>query len=236
MERLDCARLRRLLDAAHDGELDLLAQVAVEDHLSACAECRAALAARRALSAHLRQATRHAAPESLRRRLSGQPQPRRWWGAGAGVVAAAASVALYLATPDQSLERDMLAAHVHAVAAEHLTDVTSTDRHTVKPWFAGRIALSPPVPDLADAGFPLAGGRLDHLDGRPAAALVYWRHRHVITLFAWAAAGSRPARTRQLDGYQMVEWAAGDLSYAAVSDLNPAELQQFQRLWAERAQ
>jgi len=237
--------MRALMDTGLDGALDPLSQLAFDDHLAGCAVCRADYAARQTFSEHLHQASYFTAPESLRARLVGsEPKQRgrwRWFagGAWAGALAAmAASVAIYLGAASNSFERDMVAAHVHALAAERLTDVTSTDRHTVKPWFAGRIDLSPPVPDLADEGFPLVGGRLDHVEGRPAAALVYLRHRHVITLFAQAAERpvAQPARARQLNGYQMVVWGKDDMAFTAVSDLNLGELEEFQRLWAERAQ
>jgi anti-sigma factor RsiW len=114
----------------------------------------------------------------------------------------------------------------------HLTDVASSDQHTVKPWFNGRIDLSPPVTDLAAQGYPLVGGRLDYLNRRPVAALVYKRHQHVINLFVMPAEGGVvPANAAaSLNGYNLRHWREGALRFWAVSDLNAAELEEFERL------
>jgi len=131
-----------------------------------------------------------------------------------------------------SLAHDVLASHVRSLMGEHLTDVATSDRHTVKPWFATRLDASPPVPDLADQGFPLIGGRLDYIDGHRAAAVVYKRRQHVINLFAWATPGETDAalhgETRQ--GFHLLSWRHGGLSFSAVSDLDEAELAEFTRL------
>ena len=148
------------------------------------------------------------------------------------------------ATP--GLRQEVVSGHVRSLlAAGHLTDVPSSDRHTVKPWFAGRLDFAPPTPDLADAGFPLAGGRLDYLGGRAVAALVYRRRDHVINVFVWpdAAAGT-PAAPRRTDagtaardgGHAVLHWAQSGLAFWTVSDLNAAELADFARLFRARAQ
>lgn len=131
------------------------------------------------------------------------------------------------------LATEVIAGHVRSLQAAHLTDVGSSEHHTVKPWFAGKLDFSPPVPDLAGHGFPLVGGRLDYLDGHQVAALVYRRRQHVINLFVWPASeSSAPPATATRRGYQMAHGVAGGMAYWAVSDLNAAELADFARLAA----
>lgn len=255
LNNLTCAEARSLIDAAIDGELDLIAHMAFDAHLASCAACAASHAARRALVDQVRTtAERFTTPAALRARLltalppdrppvPAPPRRYRWWAGAAwasSAVAFAAGLALFLAVPgpQDSLTRDLVAAHVRSLMPEHLTDVPSSDRHTVKPWFSGRIALSPPVPNLADAGFPLVGGRLDYVDDHSAAVLIYRRNLHVINLFAWPAP-TQPERSLRIDrrnGYHIVEWSSGGIAYAAVSDVDLAELQTFQRLWTVRAE
>jgi anti-sigma factor RsiW len=118
--------------------------------------------------------------------------------------------------------------HVRSLQANHLMDVVSTDQHTVKPWFSGKLDFSPPVADLADIGFPLVGGRLDHLAGRDAAALVFRRRQHVINVFIWPASGGVIAQaTARKDGYSARSWAEGDLDFMAVSEIPDGDLGQF---------
>ena len=118
--------------------------------------------------------------------------------------------------------------------AEHLYDVESTDQHTVKPWFQGKVDFSLPVKDFKDQEYPLEGGRLDYLDDRPVAALVYRRHKHVINLFVWPAADAdSPPQTTTRRGYNLLHWTQGGLQFWAVSDLNAEELAEFGRLQRE---
>ncbi len=120
--------------------------------------------------------------------------------------------------------------------ASHLTDVESTDQHTVKPWFDGKLDFAPPVRDLRESGFPLLGGRLDYVDGRPAAALVYGRQKHFLNLFVWPAkaAETESLKTAQRNGYNIARWSDGKMNYGAVSDLNETDLRVFVGDWIGR--
>jgi anti-sigma factor RsiW len=131
---------------------------------------------------------------------------------------------------DKGLEDQVISSHVRALITGHTTDVVSTDRHTVKPWFNGRIDFSPPVNDLAQQGFPLVGGRVDYLDGRSVAALVYQRRKHVIDLFIWPMTSGEASGNESLKGYNVIRWSNGGMYFVAVSDLNKMELEQFKNL------
>jgi len=250
MDRPDCVRTRALIDAAIDGELDAANALTLESHLAGCDDCRVLHAGRLAVASRIKVgAQRFVAPPGLRGRMlaalpqRAAPARRRSWPAigawSASAMALAASLALFVATPgpQDQLAHDLVEAHLRSLMAEHLTDVPSSDRHTVKPWFNGRLELSPPVPDLATDGFPLIGGRLDHVDERNAAALVYRRHQHIINLFVWPSPGAadRSVHSAGHNGYTVLEWTKAGIGYAAVSDLNADELGAFQRLWVTRA-
>jgi anti-sigma factor RsiW len=171
-------------------------------------------------------------------------QPRRglwqglaWFGTGAATAWGLALMLLATPMPPQdALAEAVTANHVRSLMASHLADVASSDQHTVKPWFAGKLDFSPPVIDLAAESFPLTGGRLDYLDGRTVAALVYRSGPHVINVFVWPAADAKAQgpvfSTRQ--GYQLARWAQGGMQAWAVSDLNAAELRRFASLLRER--
>jgi anti-sigma factor RsiW len=183
-------------------------------------------------------------PVPARAREESSPRRRGWWQGlawfGTGAATAWGLALVLLATPvapsSDALAEAVTGNHVRSLMAAHLADVPSTDQHTVKPWFAGKLDFSPPVVDLADEGFPLAGGRLDYLDGRTVAALVYRAGPHVINLFVWPAAEGKAMApvfsTRQ--GYQLAHWSQGGMQAWAVSDLNAVELRNFAALLRER--
>ena len=237
-----CADKTLLLQAELDGELDVAGAAALQAHLQGCAGCRALQAELGALSAGLRRAApRLAAPPRLRALLAARAVPppgparrllrRPALAFGAGAALAAGVALALLPAPGTPLEDQAVAGHVRALQPGHLTDVLSSDRHTVRPWFDGRIDYAPPVRDFAGAGFPLIGGRLDYLGGRPVAALVYGRDRHLIDLYVWPAAGEAAPAERARNGYAVVGWRAGGMAFLAVSDVEAAQLLAFARLW-----
>jgi len=176
-----------------------------------------------------------------------QPRPRAilwetsWnWLALAAAIIFAAIIALTLVPrlqrpgADQFLATQLIASHVRSLMANHLTDVASSDQHTVKPWLDAKLDFAPPVVDLAGEGFPLIGGRLDYLDNRPVAALVYQRRKHFINLFVWPekTGAARPTMAMSHEGYQLLHWADPDFNYWAVSDVSANDLQTFKQQFA----
>jgi anti-sigma factor RsiW len=253
---VQCAEQLRV-QAYFDGEVDAVGAADIEQHVEQCAECRAWLDEQTALRASLQQLPRGAAPEALRTRIGAaldQEAARRpgssaraappwrtrpfWLGAGGGLGAAlAAAVALLVLSPLLSvpLMDELVAAHVRSLMPEHLTDVISTDRHTVKPWFAGHADVSPVVADFSAQGYRLLGGRADYFDGQRAAAVVYQHGAHIINVFSWAAGTRRLPRATTRSGYHVLCWRAADLEYCAVSDSGWDELSALQRLLQELA-
>ena len=253
---MECREVRDRLSPFLDDELDPVASREVARHLESCPNCAAALEAQRGLGETLRRDLEyHRAPDLLRERLmrdlraAGQrdqaPVRRaapswRWVGVAAALVAVAGGTwlvaALSLGGGDAAITREAVSGHVRSLMASHLTDVTSTDQHTVKPWFAGKLDFSPPVTDFATADYPLVGGRLDVLQGHPVAALVYTHRKHVINVFVWPMAGARedlaPAATQR--GYHVIHGAHAGMSYWVVSDLNAEELGAFARMLVTR--
>ena len=243
-----------LVQAEFDGELDAAQAARLAAHRRHCPICTAAgetLARTRAMLRDGPDELYEPMPADLRRRLMAQldrarpaaARPlrlrlRAWWGAAAGfgLGAACASIIGFLVLGPAGapgLTQEIVASHIRALQPGHLEDVVSTDRHTVKPWFDGRIDFAPPVRDLAGQGFPLKGGRLDYVGGRPVAALVYQRDRHIIDLYVWPRAGvstSAPTSTEH-DGYNIVHWTANGMSLWAVSDVEASQLRDFVREW-----
>lgn len=150
------------------------------------------------------------------------------------VLAVALFVAVNSWQVSPTLENELIASHVRSLLADHLTDVATSDQHTVKPWFNGRIDFSPPIVDLAGQGFPLVGGRIDYVGGRTVAALIYRRDGHVINLFVWPAVKASTTAA-EMDGYNLMNWTQAGLSFWAVSDLNATELKEFKEDFSEAA-
>jgi anti-sigma factor RsiW len=224
--------LAERLDAFVDEELDALDRREAELHLASCAVCTQRVASRRALSAALATSLpRFRAPESVR--TPGRPPLRRLWPqlAAAGALIAAAGIGGYGIGRQQTdaggMREAVVSSHVRSLLATHLTDVASSDRHTVKPWFTGVLDFAPTVVDLSAQGFPLLGGRLDYIAGRRVPALVYGRNRHVINLFQWPTTrADAPVASSVENGYNILHWVAYHTEYWMISDLNDAELRQ----------
>ena len=188
---------------------------------------------------------RHEAPETLKQRIATLPElspaKRRLrlpgWLAPGVVGALAASLLMVMLLPPGSqsvVDQEIVSDHVRSLQPGHLTDVQTTNQHIVKPWFNGKIDFSPPVPELADAGFPLAGGRLDSVDGKTVAAIVYHRRLHTVNLFVWPEA-DKGERSFAKDGFTVRQWSRNGLRFAAVSDIPAAELAQFQAVFVQRS-
>lgn len=240
---MNCQDIRELIDSYVDGELDLVNHLEIERHLAACDECDAVYKNRTALSAAFDESFNFSAPASLRksiqkelRDVGSEPKPKRIWHWGWLATAAVAAVLLvtifvFHSTPpsDDVLATEIVSNHVRSLMANHLMDVPSTDQHTVKPWFDGKLDFSPPVIDLASQNFTLIGGRLDYAGNRPVAALVYQRRQHYINLFVFPSKGSSDSgeKVSVKQGYNIVQWNRGGMSFWAVSDLNATELQEF---------
>ena len=250
---MECEEARALIDPYLDGELAFERCLELERHIESCQACSEALAARRALASALRdRLAYHAAPVMLhgrvraaiaaaepRRRARALPAPWLRLAASFLVVAGLSAALTYSLAPREAnlVPDEVFASHVRGMlSGTGGIDVVSSDEHTVKPWFAGKLDFSPPVVELASDGFALAGGRVDYVAGRTAAALVYHHKKHVITLFIWPAAGSARAIAASTQrGDNLAHWSDGRMSYWAVSDLNAAELADFARHFAAAA-
>lgn len=245
--------LTRLQHAYLDGELDAAGTLSFEHHMESCAECQAALTGEETLRRSIAQADLYApAPPGLRRKIVGQlptQQPTsssqpvtvmaswRWLALAACLLLGAAlgwRIVSQRSTHGvaETLVAAAVDAHLRSLQPGHLADVPSTDKHTVKPWFEGRVDFAPLVPDLGSEGFPLIGGRLDVLNGRTVAALVYGRRAHVVNVFVWRdTAPASISQSGQRQGYQWVTWQKDGFSFCAVSDTAAEDLQQLVQLF-----
>ena len=240
-----CLDQALLLGGLVDGELDAANTALVEAHIARCDGCREELDRLQAVRNLLRaDGVRDSAPEGLKERIFSSPEfapraaPARhrvpgWLAPGvAGALAASLAMMMFTGPTQQAamMDEQIISGHVRSLQPGHLIDVQTSNKHVVKPWFNGRIDFSPPVPDLTDRGFPLAGGRLDSVGGKTVAAIVYKRRLHTINVFVWPD-GDTTERSFEKDGLTVAEWKQGGLRFAAISDIPLAELRQFEKLY-----
>jgi anti-sigma factor (TIGR02949 family) len=237
---VSCETIEHDLQAYVDRELDPGSTRIIGDHLDGCEQCRRKLAEQQALGRVVRTAPYYTAPEHLRARIAAQTTrsaaTRRlvtWAAAAALVISIGGGLTLVRTATGRgdAIVEEVVDGHVRSLMADHLFDVRSTDQHTVKPWFLGKLDFSPTVVDLAAIDFPLVGGRLDYLSGRPVAALVYQRRQHTINVFVSPVEGAPSAavEARTVRGFHVRHWSRNGMSFWAVSDLNDGELTDFVR-------
>lgn len=246
---MECERATVLLSGLIDSALGPLMRFRVNRHVAGCAACTARLEELRTMQAAIRtKLTYHRAPPGLAARIGAAlpreepPRVTRPWFrmpafgfAGTGLAGALAGVALTMLVMSRQNDplTGVIGSHIRSLQADHLTDVATSDQHTVKPWLSARLDVSPPVRDLKDQGFPLVGGRLDYVDGHTAAAVVYTRAKHVINLFAWASPDKdEPFREETRQGFNVVTWRHNGIMYYAISDVEADQLAQFATLTA----
>ena len=240
---MTCLDAGLLLDAYVDNELGGAQLLPLQEHLAWCVVCRPRLADRVMLRRLVRRLPYYEAPDLLRKAIAtAGTRPRLGtqllaWAAAATMAASLGGAtavrmlrARQAASVTASVVDGVVGSHVRALTADHLFDVRSSDEHAVKPWFLGKLDFLPPVEDLATLGFPLVGGRVDDVAGEPVAALVYQRQLHAIDLFICReATGTVTEDVRSVRGFQLRHWSRGGMSFWAVSDLNDAELAEFER-------
>jgi anti-sigma factor RsiW len=233
---MTCHETRAFLNAWLDDELDVSGALSLEQHMADCADCQRAREQAEALRAALRQPElRYQPAPDFTRRLhqslqDATPRPRpvyaMWLAAAAVLVVLLGGLYLGRQSGQNSIAAQVLASHIRSLQVGHLTDVLSSDHHTVKPWFQGKLDFSPPVPDPPSADWTLVGGRLDYLDSRPVAALVYARGRHTVNVFVWPADGGS-AHPATVQGYNILHFTRHGMTWWVVSDLNLPELSAF---------
>lgn len=241
---MSCQQSDKWLDAYLDGELDLVRTLEFEDHLETCVDCRLARDQYQALRQSMQSPGFYfEAPPALEQKIRLRVRTTKRSNAFSGwrslaVAASIVGLAVFSFTFVEMLRQPLapevvaqqvVSSHIRSLMASHLMDVPSTDQHTVKPWFNGKLDFAPVVKDLAPDGFPLVGGRLDYLDGRPVAALVYKRRQHTINLFEWPESQPRSQKTFAIRGYNLIHWTQAGMNYWAISDLNARELADFAR-------
>lgn len=260
-----CEDKTLLLHAYLDGELDAMRSLEFESHLKSCAGCAEELRNDRAMRRALQSANLYVpAPKGLEQRvsqaisgtdgrarqhqipegISSDPWRRRrvlqWLGAAAAALLVAMLGIEFLPgllgrRQSELLAQEAVASHIRSLQPGHLFDVESTDQHTVKPWFDGKLDFAPPVGDFADQGFPLVGGRLDYLGNRAVAAIVYQRRKHVINVYVWPESSGNVTRDMSerrttIDGYNLINLRYGDMEFCAVSDANVQDLENLVQL------
>jgi len=245
---MTCRETQNLLNAYVDGELDSTGSLDVEKHVQGCASCLADVEKLHALTSAIQNgALRFKASARLKRNVqtairAANPEARRsmfdWrWASGLAAAVLIIVVGMQLAKPSKQtlLVDDIVSNHVRSLMANHITDVASSDSHTVKPWFGGKLDYSPPTIDLTGQGFRLIGGRLDYLDNRPVAALVYQRSQHFINLFVWPSTDTSTTQDAPIarQGYNLIHWTKSGMTYWLVSELNLMELSECARLLKE---
>jgi anti-sigma factor RsiW len=244
---MTCRETKNLLNAYVDGELDSAGSLGVEKHVQGCASCLTDVENLHALASAIENGgLRFTAPQRLKTNVQAaireaDPARRRsifsWrWASAVAAAVLIVFVSMQWLRPSQEmLLNEIVSSHVRSMMANHITDVASSDRHTVKPWFGGKLDYSPPVKDLTEQGFRLVGGRLDYVDSRPVAALVYQRSQHLINLFVWPSNNTVTKQEDQLtrQGYNLIHWTQSGMSYWLVSELNLAELGECARLLKE---
>jgi anti-sigma factor RsiW len=246
---MTCREAEPLLHARLDNELDMASSASIDLHLSDCRACAAQYAALESLCAEIAAADLAYAPAiAVERKLSAQfleekKSPLRlwsenWFNASVLAAAAVAVVLLIVSIPmlrssrgTDAITGEVLDNHLRALQSIHQVDVPSSDQHTVKPWFQGKTAFSPPVPDLTKEDFILIGGRLEVIHQQPAAAIVYRRRQHIIDLYVSpSAAADSKTELRDLGGYHLLRWTQDNMGYWAVSDVDPTDLRTFANL------
>ena len=243
---MNCCETQELLHGYVDGQLDLVRSLEMERHFRECPACGREYENLRGMRSAMSGSIPYFRPpagmqerlharllaERTRQRVPRFGVPWKWAAVAASLVLTATvtwRTTLLSNRNAEALSEAVVSNHVRSLMAEHLTDVPSSDRHTVKPWFNGKLDFSPAVGDFPDRGFSLAGGRLDYLDGRTVAALVYHRRQHVINLFVWPAPERSDSgiETTDRQGYHVLHWTKAHMNYWAVSDLNTQELTEF---------
>lgn len=237
---MNCHEASRLLDAYLDVELPPGEARLVAEHVDGCLECRQRLAALQSLGRLIRSVPYHPAPGRLRATVARTSRTTRItparlaWAAVVTLAVAVPGLVFFQASrtarATSIVAEDVVNRHVRALMSDRLFEVRSSNQHTVKPWFQGKLDFSPPVVDLAAADFPLIGGRVDTVAGRPVAAIVYQRRAHMINVFVRPATdGTAGSDARSIRGFQERHWIQGDMSLWVVSDLNDRELTEFEQ-------
>ena len=236
----------KLLGPYRDGELDMATCLKLEEHMAECPSCRQKLEGEQELVGLIQSETPRFKPSPfLKTRIQAALRAEKsssatipWWKrlslgspysglAGAAAMLVILAVGFFSTQGIPEIAQDAVADHVRSLQVNHLMDVASTDQHTVKPWFAGKLDYSPQIVDLATSGYPLVGGRLDVLDHRNVAAIIYQRRKHYINLFIWPSNADSVHGNFNQNGYHVLCWTKSGMNYVAVSEIGEKELKEF---------